>query len=191
MTTSGYTATITSNSSFRANDLIIPQFVGDGTNIYQVIEVGANAFLNDTNLTGSLTIPNSVVAINSQAFKGCNLTGTLSIGAGVTNIVQGAFDGYRFADIIIDSKNTVYGLATNVGEAKVVVKKTNGDYVINYDTNNKEVISTLAIGRLTIPNGVTRLRANVFTDCRGLTGELVIPDSVTQIDGKEGSNGAF
>jgi hypothetical protein len=187
-----YAAKINSVSNdFAAKDLKIPQFVGDGTNIYQVMEVGNNVFKDNINLVGSLTIPNSVVTISQDAFSGCNLTGTLSIGAGVTSIAQSAFDGYCFTDIIIDSKNTAYGLATNVGEAKIVVEKTDGVCEVDYSSTNREVISTLAIGELTIPNDVTTIGGSIFSDCRGLIGKLVIPDSVTTISGEAGYNGAF
>jgi hypothetical protein len=157
-----------------------------------VVAVGNNAFNGCSGLTGSLTIPNSVVTINSEAFLNCvNLTGTLSIGAGVTNIVQRSFDGYRFADIIIDLKNTTYGLATNVGEAKIVVKKSSG-FIVNYTINDTvQAISRLAIGKLTIPNSVTTIGNAVFADCSGLTGELIIPDNVVTISGKPGQYGAF
>jgi hypothetical protein len=86
MTTVGNTATITSNSDFNANDLNIPQFVGDGINIYQVIEISASAFDGCIGLTGNLTIPNSVETIGYRAFSNCRLNGTLSIGAGVKQI---------------------------------------------------------------------------------------------------------
>jgi hypothetical protein len=190
VTTDGYTATIIGNSSFKAKDLTIPQFVGDGTYIYEVKAVGNDAFYGDTNLTGNLTIPN-VETIGQRAFKGCGLTGTLSIGAKVKQIYcdlsgytnTDAFDGFRFTDIIIDPKNEVYGFATNVGEAKIVVAKKDESFNVNYSSNDLQVISKLAIGKLTIPYGVTYMGEQVFMNCSGLTGELIIPDTVTHITG--------
>ncbi len=56
--------------------------------------IEAEAFLNDTSLTGSLELPDGVQVIGPRAFEGCTgLTGTLVIPRGVTTIGSRAFAG--------------------------------------------------------------------------------------------------
>lgn len=58
----------------------------------QLTVIEAEAFLNNTQLTGPLVIPPSVRIIGPRAFEGCiGLTGTLVIPEGVTTIDSRAF----------------------------------------------------------------------------------------------------
>jgi hypothetical protein len=74
-----------------------------------------------------------------------------------------------------------------VGAAKVVVKKAvNGSCLVDYGNEsrfNPTVVSSLAIGQLTIPNDIIKIGRGIFWKCYGLTGELTIPDSVVTIMG--------
>ena len=58
----------------------------------QLTVIEAEAFLNNTHLTGPLVIPPSVRVIGPRAFEGCiGLTGALVIPEGVTTIDSRAF----------------------------------------------------------------------------------------------------
>jgi hypothetical protein len=57
------TATISRNYNYVADDLVIPEYVFENGKFYKVTSIGAGAFGNCSGLTGSLSIPNSVINI--------------------------------------------------------------------------------------------------------------------------------
>jgi hypothetical protein len=123
------TATINRNLNYEAENLSIPARISaDGTNFLNVISIGDNAF-KDANITGKLTIPNSI-----------------------TNIGRDCFAGVKITDISFYANNT-YGFATNVGKAKILVKKT-ADLKAELDYTKQDLIGCLAVGVLTIPNNI-------------------------------------
>jgi hypothetical protein len=201
------TATIFRNGNYVAENLVIPEYVLGNGKFYKVTSIGGGAF-NGSMLTGSLTIPNSVTSIGDFAFAACaglrgnltipnsvtsistdafygctGLTGNLIIGSNVNSIGNDAFRECNFDDIDIDSTNPTYGLATNVGEAKIVVGKEiiGGEEVCLKDYNSHDIAGSLAIGQLIIPSSVTIIGDEAFRGCTGLTGSITIPDSVNSI----------
>jgi hypothetical protein len=73
------TATITSNSEYVANDLVIPENVVHEGKLYKLTSIGEIAFFDRAELTGSLTIPNSVESIADNAFTGCANISTINL----------------------------------------------------------------------------------------------------------------
>jgi hypothetical protein len=65
-----------------------------------------------------------------------------------------------------------------------VVSKIDNSFTVNYSSDDLQVISKLAVGKLTIPDDVTAIGKAVFMRCGGLTGELIIPDNVLEIRGQ-------
>jgi hypothetical protein len=114
----------------------------------------------------------------------------LNIGSRVTSIGSIAFSGCNFNNIDIDGANPTYGLATNVGDAEIVVEKEiiGGKEVCLKDYNSRDIVGSLAIGQLIIPSGVTSIGPSAFGGCRGFTGSLTIPDSVISV-GDDAFNG--
>ena len=119
-----------------------------------VINIGFEAFYYCTNLTG-VTIPASVTSIGQVAFYGCTGLTNLTISNGVTCIGDNAFgDCTSLTDV------TIPGSVISIGQ--VAFSGCTG------------------LTSVTISNGVTCIGNNAFADCTSLT-NVTIPGSVTSI----------
>ena len=132
------------------------QLTGTLTIPDSVKAIGPRAFQYCSNLTGDLTIPDSVTGeIGEWTFGGCGFTGTLSIGDGITSISDYAFSGCKKATVLVL-----------------------GNGIKSIGTSAFEYCSALS-GDLKIAEGVLEIGMKAFKDCSGLTGALVLPDTVT------------
>ncbi len=120
-----------------------------------------STFINCSNLSGSLYIPNSVTSIGGYAFYGCSgLTGSLTIPNSVTTIGYSAFGNCS-------------GFTGNLTIPNSVTTIEDGTF------GNCSGFT----GNLTIPNSVTTIGSYAFYNCTGFTGSLTIGNSVTSIGG--------
>lgn len=125
--------------------------------------IGNHAFWGDVNLTcDNLTIPDGVTEIGAEAFYNCeNLKGRLTIPYGVTKIGTEAF--YKCKNL--------NGKLTIPGTVKTIESST-WEGAFSYCSG---------FTGLEIENGVTQIGRYTFSNCSGLQGDLVIPDSVETI----------
>ena len=136
-----------------------------------VTNIGSDAFSECTSLT-SITIPKSVTSIGWWAFASCTHLAKVKIGDSVTNIGDNAFYGCgSLSAITVVAPNSAY---TSVGG-------------VLFDKNQATLIACPGgkSGSYTIPNSVTNIGSDAFSECTSLT-SIVIPDSVTDI-----GSGAF
>lgn len=131
-----------------------------------VRSIGSYAFPGFNSLE-SVTIPDTVTNIGRQSFAYCRSLTNITVPAGVTSIESLAFGGCESLGAInVDSGNAVYasenGVLFNKGKTEL----------ITYPGGKN--------GAYTIPGTVTRIAAEAFSECSGLTG-VSIPDSVAQI----------
>ena len=129
-----------------------------------VVAIGKDAFLNCTGLSGSLTLPQTLVTIGSGAFYGCiGLTGSLTIPNSVTLIGHDAFHdctGFNGIQSLGDGLTTI------------------GDWAF-HGCNG-------FTGSLTIPDAVTTIGEVAFENCSGFNGTLTLGSALDTI-----SVGAF
>jgi hypothetical protein len=145
---SGGTARVTSSPNASGNIVIASTYNG-----FPVTSIEDYAFLFATGLT-SVTIPNTVTNIGSEAFRATSLT-NVTIPNGVTSIGGGAFwNCTSLASVTIPSS----------------VKS------IAYDT----FAACISLTGVTIPNSVTNIGIGAFSSCNSLT-NVMIPNSVTSI----------
>ncbi len=148
-----------------------------------IIKVENNAFAN-TNLSGTLIIPNGVKIIGTDAFNGCSsLTGTLTLPKSLEKIEYGAF--YRCSGLIgnLDIPSSVtyighsafHGCSGFTGE---LILPENLELINDYCFWLCEGLS----GSLKIPDKVEIIKDCAFYGCRGLNGTLILPKNLKAIN---------
>jgi len=141
-------------------DIILPESVYN----YSVTKIGNRAFEGCTGLTGSITIPNSVITIGKDAFENCSgFTGSLTIPNSVTSIEGGAFRG------------CVSITSITIGNSLSIIPGGSGE-----NGYGGCFVGCTSLTSVTIGNSVTTIGDGAFKDCSSLT-SVVIPNSVTTI----------
>lgn len=118
--------------------------------------IGSYAFYDCTQITGSVTIPQSVTSIGNEAFRWCSGIDSLTINNAATSIGEWAFA-------------SCFGIKTlSLGE-KI---KTIGYNAFAYCTSLKNI---------TIPEKVTTIGSDTFNDCSHLE-YIILPAGLTSFE---------
>lgn len=155
-------------------------------NLSNVQTIKNSAFSGCTGLTGNLVIPDSVTSLGVAVFKNCSgLNGTLTLGSGITSLSSGnEFNGCNFTgSLIIPSTLKQVGSTTDANNPPFAGCKFTS-LIIN---EGVEIIGqatfaniTTITGDLVIPDSVTSLGAIAFRGCTGLT-SVKLPSGITEI----------
>ncbi len=144
---------ITGYEGEERGDLKIPSEI----NGYPVTEIGEYAF-EEYRFLGEVTFPSSLVKIGRHAFAYCKLTGELTFPEGLKEIGEGAFLGCgTFSN---DSLTIPEGITTIEASAFGWCQIT---------------------GELKLPSKLEEIGNWAFNTCNGLSGNLIIPESVSFI----------
>ncbi len=118
------------------------------------------AFYGCSSLTGPLILPDSLSYIGNSAFSGCTgLNGTLTIPRSVDSI--GAYAFYHCSGLT--------GLNFNAANCTLL------------GSNPNIFTGCTSLVNLNIGENVTNIPGDLFSNCSSLIGDLVIPNSVTNI----------
>lgn len=137
---------------------------------------------------GSVTIPDSATTIASNAFYGCASLSSVSIPASVSNISTDAFSGCgNLSDISVASGNGAYassdGCLYNASKTRLLLVpegKTSLAIAAGTTTIGAGALQNCTgISSVSLPNGVTTIEANAFSDSAVET--ITIPATVTSI----------
>ena len=150
-----------------------------------VMEIGYRAFSGCSGLTGALTLPNAVTSIGGYAFNGCGgLTSSLVIPNSVSYIGEYAFNGCNGLEGILTIGNSVSEIGSyafnNTALTTLNYQAANCTSIGRYDWDGNASVfynfTTVDFGDNveSIPNGA-------FRGCTNLTGNLVLPNSLTTI----------
>ncbi len=177
--------------------VIIPSSVVYQNDTYTVIEIGSNTF-KDQSLMTSVDIPNTVTTIGWQAFYNCTgLTGTLTIGESVVSVNSGAFSHTNYSVLnynAIRMCTNEYGDVCNysapgpnhgdeengwLGYCPLLTTLNIGEQVQVLPSN---VFSYCKFsGQLILPDSLTVIGNYAFYGCQQLSGTLSIPEKVRKI----------
>lgn len=199
------TATITGRNGLSSN-VVIPSSI-DG---HVVTQIGYDAFKNSDIVT--VSIPDTVVTINSNAFLWCSSLKDVSLGNGVKTLGEYAFyhcksienifipesvtylGKFAFSEcdpstITIDEKNTVYDSRNNCNA--IIETKSNNILIGSRNTVIPEDVESIGswsfsecyrLKSIIIPNNITSINSTTFLRCNNLS--YVEMDSVRTIGDK-------
>ena len=160
----GTEATVTSGSIRYYGNVVIPQRITYNNLIYDVTTIGFGAFFGCHNLT-AITIPEGVIAIESQAFDYCETLTSISIPKSVNKMNGNVFSNCSsLSSITVEEGNTTYD---SRNECNAIIETATNKLV----TGCKNTI---------IPNDVTTIGAWAFSCCYDLT-SIIIPEGVTSV----------
>ncbi len=131
-----------------------------------VTNIDSDAFLNCTSLS-NVTIPNGLISIGDYAFVRCESLTNVVIGPGIVSIGALAF-GYcdSLRAITVDPLNSFYTSVDGV--------------LFDKNTNTLLQVPGGKSGSYEIPTSVTNIAHGAFIDCTRLT-RITVPDTVTSI----------
>ncbi len=154
-----------------------------------IMSIGLGAFEGCTSLS-RVTIPESVTSIDLRAFFGCTSLPNVAVPDSVTSIGFGAFAGCGSLDITVDANNPNYSSIDGVlfnkdmTELKAYAKdKKQPQYTVpdSVTSIGDEAFSEcIGLTSINIPIGVTSIGRSAFEDCTGLP-DIIIPDGVTSL----------
>ena len=151
--------------------------IGDG-----ITSIGSKAFANCTNSAEkrtTLTLGNSITTIADDAFSGStNFTGNLTIPDSMTGTL-----GQVFRNCGFDGKLTIGNGITEIAQGAF-----NGSKITDLDLGEgvqkigqSAFYNTSLTGDLIIPDSVTEIGYIAFSSCEGLNGKLVLSKNLTTL----------
>lgn len=174
---------------FYDKELVIPATVVHNGNLYIVEEIGEYAFAGCNDFE-RVVISEGIEWIEGYAFNGCNKLQSIYISSTVRHIDDIPFAGcLNLKEIIVDEKNTVYDSRNG---CNAIIETASGKLVAGcYTTKIPENVKIiggcafkgcLKLEHMSLPEGITELKAGVFQDCANLT-SVHLPHSLEKING--------
>ena len=141
-----------------------------------LLGIGQYAFQGCTGLFGSITIPNSTTEIGQMAFYGCTGITSLTIGSNVNTIGTYAFGN-------MSNLTTVNYNAVNCAYSNYAFETTITTFNIGSTVQmlpDQLIWNCQNLSSISFPSTLTRIGSMNFYSC-GLTGTLILPSSLTDV----------
>lgn len=148
-------------------DIQIPEAISSGGKTYVVTSIASQAFKNSDIRT--IDLPNTITAIDAEAFYGCTQLKKVEIPANTVEIMNSSFAGCSsLSEFIVSPDNMLYSTMDGV--------------LFNSDQTRLVCFPAGRAGEYEIPDDVMEIEDNAFLNCRNLT-RLTIPGGVKEIGG--------
>ncbi|GEM_PF-1383262 len=158
----GYTGTDT--------ELVIPSTIAGKP----VTRIGSNAFIDNTTIT-SVTIPDSVLRIESSAFQN-SMVLTIDLGDGLTYIGQNAFNGSKLANVTIPDSVTQIDNNAFANNRNLTSVTINGNNLLSLGDG---AFSITSLSTIRIPTSLSAIPSWAFNDTS--LNSLTIPANITSV----------
>lgn len=135
-----------------------------------LISIESNAFSGCTGLT-SIVIPDKVTSVDSTAFSGCTNITTVSMPASIRNYIP------NVKNATITSGNAIQASAFENCTTLLSVTLPNSLVSIG----NKAFYGCTNLNSLNIPSNVTSIGVNAFYNCTSIS-TIVLPNSISSLD---------
>ena len=153
--------------------------------------IGNSAFSGCTFNITSVTVPDSVTYIGTNAFNLCMYLESVTIGSGVTTIGTGAFaDCDALKSITVDSRNTAYSAIDGslyTKDGKTLLQYANGKadtaFTLPSSVNtigDEAFAGSIHLTSITLPDSVSVIGSNAFRSCSNLH-TITLGAGVTEI----------
>jgi len=181
-----------SYAMYFSGDYVIPSTVDINGVTYTVTGIGEKAFYNGTKVT-SVTLPNTITSIGSQAFGNCAIH-TLTIPESVVYIANSAVSGGHFSEPNSNIKTLYYNARHAEGNVMAYLIQNSFLYCGSFNlARDCEVIignevehipnhfvSSSKIESIHIPSNVTSIGEFAFRQCVNLT-SITLPSGIYSI----------
>lgn len=140
--------------------------------------IGSRSFYGCRNLTGSLIIPEGVIDVQTGAFYGCrSLTGSLSLPSTLRYIGNSQNELGEYGENIDEGIDYYNGAFAGCGFTCELIIPDNVELIRGYAFCGCKGL----YGNLRLPEKLRRLGPRTFFECKNLTGSLEIPQGITDI----------
>ena len=158
-----------------SGEIVIPSSVSNNGKNYDVVAVGASAFVRCAGIT-SVTFPESVTIIGNSAFWKCSNLSTINFAPNynLKEIRSGAFSETAITEVTIPQSVERLSDAFAYNSELTTVNLHNGMLTAGVYQNCPK------LKNITLPDGIELLGACMFSGCTSIT-SITIPNSVQQI----------
>lgn len=146
--------------------VVIPKTVRFDGKTYTVVAIGSEAFRGCTNLK-NVTLPETITLINNLAFEGCTNLKTMVIPKAVETINQNAFMNCTSLDTVVFSKDSPV-TTIEKGTFKGCSRLKNIDIPNQVTDIREEAFAGTALTEITIPRTCEKVFDNAFNGCSKL-----------------------
>ena len=169
--------TVIGNGAFSGNSKLKKIDIPKGVKV-----IGSMAFMDCSALT-EVSLPDSLKEIGYRAFDGCGKLSALKLPDGLETVNRESFRNENAMKLYTKIGSVT---AKNLGKKSISFRTEGAQYELRYlfsdekETGLSLVRADAGVEKITVPENVTDIGANAFSECSALT-EVILPDNLKSI----------